>query len=101
MVEDVVETAGVIVHLVEDAGNVNWEIARTITRVWPSGSIRDVGFVVGRVGVLAVPTALEVLGDKMRQSDLLGSCKLNSRVEREHRLGTLLLGGNPIWYWYR
>lgn len=61
----VIETASVIVHLVEDTGDVDWEIRRTVTAVWTSGTIRNVGCMVMGVGILPVPTALEVLGGKM------------------------------------
>jgi len=62
LVEDVIETAGAIVHFVEDTRKVLREFGRAVTTVGSSGTIRDMRFVVGRVGVLSVPAALEVLG---------------------------------------
>ena len=59
-----IETGSVVVHLVEDTGKVDREVGRTITAVWSPAAIRDVGFVVRRVGILSIPAALEVLGDK-------------------------------------
>jgi len=59
----VFEISGVIVDFAEDTGNVDRVAISTVTTVRSSGAIGDVGFVVGRVGVLPVPAALEVLGN--------------------------------------
>jgi len=43
----VIETRGVVVHLVEDTGKVNREVSRAVTAVRPSAAVGDVGFMVG------------------------------------------------------
>ena len=64
LVKHVIETGGVVIHLVEDTGNVDREVSRAVTAVWPSSAIRDVRLMVRRVGILPVPAALEVLDGK-------------------------------------
>ena len=63
LAQPVGEIPSAIVHLIEDTGEVDWEVRRAVTRVGSSAAIRDVRFVVGRIDVLSVPAALEVLGD--------------------------------------
>jgi hypothetical protein len=63
LAELVVPAASVVVHLVEDSGKVDGVLRRAVTTIGTSGAVRDVRFVVGRVDVLSVPAALEVLGD--------------------------------------
>jgi hypothetical protein len=63
LAELVAPTASVIIHLIEDTGNVDWEVSRAVTTVGSSSTVRDMRFVVGRVNVLPVPAALEVLGN--------------------------------------
>lgn len=60
--ELVIETGGVIVHFGEDTGK-GGPSRRTDTLVRSLVKIGDVRLVVGRVGVVSVPAALEVLGD--------------------------------------
>jgi hypothetical protein len=68
-VELAVKSGSVVVLLVEETGNDEWEVRRADTGIGSIGKIRNVGFVVGGVDVLSVPAALEVLDDKkMRQT---------------------------------
>jgi hypothetical protein len=60
LIELVVPTASVVVHLVEDTGKVDREFRRAVTTVGSSGTVRDVRLMVGRVDVFSVPAALEV-----------------------------------------
>ena len=64
MVELVVPAASIVVHLVEDTGKVDGEVGRAVTAVRSASTVRDVRFMVGRVDILSVPAAWEVLGDK-------------------------------------
>jgi len=85
LVELVVPAASVVVHLVEDTGKVDGVVSWTVTAVGSSSAVRDVRLVVGRVDVLSVPAALEVLGDDDEEDGLKGMCKLNLQAEHEHR----------------
>jgi len=68
LVELVVPVASIVVHLVEDTGKVDGVVSGTVTTVWSSSTVRDVRLMVGRVDVLSVPAAWEVLGAMMRQT---------------------------------
>lgn len=61
LAEHAIETGSVVVHFVEDTGEVDRESRRAVAAVWSSAAIRDVGLMVRRVGILPVPAALEVL----------------------------------------
>lgn len=79
----IVETDGVVVHLVEDTGKVDWEVRGAVTTVWSSTTIRNVGFMISGIGVLSVPTALEV--------------ELSANTARARLLWKeVMLGANPV-----
>jgi len=94
----VVPIASVIVHLVEDTGNVDRVVSGTVTAVGSSSTVRDVRFVVRRVNILSVPAALEVLDDRNETIDLMDSCRPNSRVGHEHHWGRAPPEGSRVWW---
>jgi len=101
LVKPVREVSGGIVHFVEDTGKVYREVGRAVTTVGSSGTIGDMRFVVGRVGILSVPAALEVElstntagADLLRKEVTLGGDTVE--VQAEERNG-LLFGASRRW----
>jgi len=101
LAELVIETAGVIVHFIEDAGKAGREVGRAAATVGPSGTIGDMRFVVGRVGVLSVPAALEVElstntagAGCVRKEVVLGSPTIEVQTEESNGL---LFGASHRW----
>lgn len=67
------ETGSVVIHLIEDTGEVDRKSRRAASAVRSPGAIRDMRLVVVRIKVLSVPAALEV------------------------ELGTDTIGARPLW----